>query len=626
MIGKRVVGWLLIVCMGIAMLYMLFANQEKRLISENAKNGILDLTNLPTSIKILPLSGEWKFIPNEFVDPTKFYQDAPNQDVPKEWDADVQYGSYQILIILPNQFSEVGFRIRNIWSAHTIYVNGDKISEIGRVGASKEGMIPKNPAYEVSVKPKSQKLLVTIHVSNFYNARGGIVFPIDFGDALSINKDSQNDLSMERIGIFLFLLFSTFHLTIFLLRKKEVAFFYSGLFLLCSAVYLMTRGETRLLLRKFPNLSFDFYFRLQDSVTFFAVILFLLYILAIMPTFMKKKHLVLLFSPLVIYGIAIVLLPARLLSNWQYVFFFYSDILLLGIFTRLIVMIYKKSWLIAKNEMVILCFMLLFLFMFASSGSFDQLFFSGRNIFNRLGFLGYVISMNVFLSIRLINRTDEAEIAAEQTKRAMNKATENEISFLQTQIKPHFLYNALSNIIAFCYTDGERAAHLLSMLSSYLRYLFQFGKEGHSTLLQQELDIIEAYVELEQARFGERFSYSCKIENSIDCSHIEIPSLLIQPLVENAIRHGLFEKKGIGHVQLIISKKDQFLYIQVIDDGIGMSENQRKELMEGRMIRSGIGFTNVLLRVRQISKGDFSIHSIEGEGTTIELTIPIKEK
>ncbi|WP_379971028.1 sensor histidine kinase [Ectobacillus sp. sgz5001026] len=625
MIWKRVVGWLLIVCMGIAMLYMLFANQEKRLISENAKNGILDLTNLPTSIKILPLSGEWKFIPNEFVDPTKFYQDAPNQEVPKEWDNDIQYGSYQILIILPNQFSEVGFRIRNIWSAHTIYVNGDKIYEAGRVGTSKEGMVPKNPAYEVSVKPKSPKLLVTIHVSNFYNARGGIVFPIDFGDALAINKDSQNDLSMERIGIFLFLLFSTFHLTIFLLRTKEVAFFYSGLFLLCSAVYLMTRGETRLLLRKFPNLSFDFYFRLQDSVTFFAVILFLLYILAIMPTFMKKKYLVLLFSPLVIYGVLIVLLPARLLSNLQYVFFFYSDILLLGIFTRLIVIIYKKSWLIAKNEMVILCFMLLFLFMFASSGSFDQLFFSGRNVFNRLGFLGYVISMNVFLSIRLINRTDEAEIAAEQTKRALNKATENEISFLQTQIKPHFLYNALSNIIAFCYTDGERAAHLLSMLSSYLRYLFQFGKEGHSTLLQQELDIIEAYVELEKARFGERFSYSCKIENSIDCSHIEIPSLLIQPLVENAIRHGLFEKTGTGYVQLFISKKDQILYIQVVDDGIGMSENQRKELMEGRMIRSGIGFTNVLRRVRQISKGDFSVHSIEGKGTTIELTIPIKE-
>lgn len=626
MIGKRVVGWLLIVCMGIAMLYMLFANQEKRLVNENARNGILDLTNLPTSIKILPLSGEWKFIPNEFVDPTKFYQDAPNQDVPKEWNADVQYGSYQILIILPSQFSEVGFRIRNIWSAHTIYVNGDKISEVGHVGTSKEEMVPKNPAYEVSVKPKSQKLLVTIHVSNFYNARGGIIFPIDFGDALVINKDSQNDLSMERIGIFLFLLFSTFHLTIFLLRKKEVAFFYSGLFLFCSAVYLMTRGETRLLLRKFPNLSFDFYFRLQDSVTFFAVILFLLYILAIMPTFMKKKQLVFLFSPLVIYGIVIVLLPARSLSNLQYVFFFYSDILLLGIFIRLIVMIYKKSWLIAKNEMVILCFMLLFLFMFASSGSFDQLFFSGRNVFNRLGFLGYVISMNVFLSIRLINRTDEAEIAAEQTKRAMKKATENEISFLQTQIKPHFLYNALSNIIAFCYTDGERAAHLLSMLSSYLRYLFKFGKEGHSTLLQQELDIIEAYVELEKARFGERFSYSYKIEDSIDSRHIEIPSLLIQPLVENAIRHGLFEKNGIGHVQLFISKKDQYLYIQVVDDGIGMSENQRKELLEGRMIRSGIGFTNVLRRVRQILKGDLSVLSIEGEGTTIKLTIPIKEK
>ena len=88
--------------------------------------------------------------------------------------------------------------------------------------------------------------------------------------------------------------------------------------------------------------------------------------------------------------------------------------------------------------------------------------------------------------------------AAEQTKQSMLKAIEYEMAFLQTQIKPHFLYNALSNIIAFCYTDGERAAYLLTMLSSFLRYIFETSRDGQFSTLQKELEIIEAYVEVEK--------------------------------------------------------------------------------------------------------------------------------
>lgn len=467
---------------------------------------------------------------------------------------------------------------------------------------------------------------MTIHVSNFYNARGGIIFPIDFGDAKTLENNLENDTSVEWSGILFLLLFSTLHLTIYLLRKRELAFYYSSLFMLCSAIMIMTRGERRLLLREFPNLPFEFYFRLQDSATCFAVIFILLFVITILPELMKKKHLLYLISPILSYAIALIIFPARSLSGIQYLFFYYIDILLLGIVFRLIYLILKKSWLISKNEMVVLCLMFFFLLVFATSGSIDVLFFSNSNILNRIGLLGYVILMNVFLALRLINRTDEAIQAAQNVKMAMNRAMENEMNYLQAQIKPHFLYNAISNIIALCYSNGERAAHLLTMLSSYLRYIFQSGKSAQVNFLQKELDLIDAYVELEKARFGDRLTYSYQIEDSIKPDEVKIPSLLIQPLVENAIRHGLFEKQGAGHVSLHVSKKGRELWIYVIDDGVGMTEDQCKKLMEGHSPSSGIGFTNVIRRVRELSKGNIHLHSKVGEGTTITLVLPMEEK
>ncbi|MDQ6423062.1 histidine kinase [Paenibacillus sp. LHD-117] len=215
--------------------------------------------------------------------------------------------------------------------------------------------------------------------------------------------------------------------------------------------------------------------------------------------------------------------------------------------------------------------------------------------------------------------------AAEQTKQSMLKAIEYEMAFLQTQIKPHFLYNALSNIISLCYTDGERAAYLLTMLSSFLRYIFESSRDGQYSSLQKELEIIDAYVEVEKARFGERLTFAYHINPLIAAENVLIPSLLLQPLVENAIRHGLFDKVGPGHVEVSIYSHESFLNIRVADDGVGMSAEQCAQLMGGGNANVGIGFTNVRRRVHDLTQGNLEISSVPGKGTTVQLKIPIKE-
>jgi sensor histidine kinase YesM len=204
---------------------------------------------------------------------------------------------------------------------------------------------------------------------------------------------------------------------------------------------------------------------------------------------------------------------------------------------------------------------------------------------------------------------------------AVETALQNEIAFLQAQIKPHFIYNALSNIIALCYEDGERAAELLSLLSRYLRHIFQADQSRHMLPLQQELDIIKAYVEIEKLRFGDRLRYETYIDPVMMEEAVMVPALLIQPLIENAIRHGIFDKIGPGTVSLVITEGEDFIRIVVEDDGIGMSEDQVYRLMH-REDGKGVGIKNIRKRVESFPKASFSMDSELEKGTKCMLFLP----
>ncbi len=209
-------------------------------------------------------------------------------------------------------------------------------------------------------------------------------------------------------------------------------------------------------------------------------------------------------------------------------------------------------------------------------------------------------------------------------KKAIREAIQNELAFHQAQIKPHFLYNALSSVISFCYTDGEKAADLLSMLSQYLRYILDMDRTRLFVPLHRELELIHAYVEIEKARFGERFDYFVHVDD--DLLEIEIPSLCIQPIVENAIRHGLFEKEGYGHVSLNISEGDQYIKIMIEDDGTGISDDQLYHLQTGNGRTDGIGLHNIKKRIASIPGSSVSIHSELGSGTQVTIYLPLTQQ
>lgn len=204
-------------------------------------------------------------------------------------------------------------------------------------------------------------------------------------------------------------------------------------------------------------------------------------------------------------------------------------------------------------------------------------------------------------------------------KTSIENASKSELAFLQAQIKPHFIYNTINTIISFCYTDGEKAAKLLTDFSKYLRLTFDIDNINMNVPVHREIDLIKAYVELQNARFGDRFLVEYDIEPKLLGK--EIPSLIIQPLVENSIKHGFYQAEGLGYINVSISMINDNLVIAVQDTGIGMSKEKTHILNNMEYKDDGVGIWNIKKRIGRIKDATMDIQSKKNHGTMVTISI-----
>jgi sensor histidine kinase YesM len=139
-----------------------------------------------------------------------------------------------------------------------------------------------------------------------------------------------------------------------------------------------------------------------------------------------------------------------------------------------------------------------------------------------------------------------------------------EVRLLQSQINPHFLYNALNSIASLAQTDGVKTEKMALSLSDLFKYTIN-RKGKKSNTIKDEVDMVKNYLEVEQIRFGDRLNYSIKVDKAIE--HIKIPMFLIQPLIENAVKHGISKIENHGEIGLKIFKKATGVVIAVRDNG-----------------------------------------------------------
>jgi two-component system, LytTR family, sensor kinase len=202
--------------------------------------------------------------------------------------------------------------------------------------------------------------------------------------------------------------------------------------------------------------------------------------------------------------------------------------------------------------------------------------------------------------------------SAERERRSLELAAslaDARLQALRMQIQPHFLFNSLNALAALIHKDPEAADEMLSALSEFLRLTLE-DSGGQEVALRRELEFVERYLAIEKVRFGPRLEYSVEVEPELLGGLV--PALLLQPLVENAVRHGVEPRREGGRIDIRVSRHDGGLRLIVWDNGVGITISPTE----------GVGLANTRARLRELYSDAGSLSWRSEEGTEVEIRVP----
>jgi two-component system LytT family sensor kinase len=240
--------------------------------------------------------------------------------------------------------------------------------------------------------------------------------------------------------------------------------------------------------------------------------------------------------------------------------------------------------------------------------------------------VGTVAAYGRTTSVGLVRATTEVarwvstQLELAELESSRTRLVEAEVRALRAQISPHFVYNSLTAIASFVRTDPERARELLLEFADFTRYSFR--RHGDFTTLAEELRSIDRYLLLERARFGDRLQVTVQVAPEV--LPVTVPFLSVQPLVENAVRHGLEGKPGPGRVTIVARDIGQEALISVEDDGTGIDPDAVRRTLAGQPDGDSIGLGNVDERLRQVYGDDYglTVETAPGAGTKVSMRVP----
>jgi two-component system LytT family sensor kinase len=208
-----------------------------------------------------------------------------------------------------------------------------------------------------------------------------------------------------------------------------------------------------------------------------------------------------------------------------------------------------------------------------------------------------------------------AELDASRTR-----TVQAQLNFLRAQISPHFIYNALTAIESFIRSDPERARDLLVGFAEFIRWAFR--EHSQYATLAEELRFVDTYLELERARFGDRLAVSLRVAPEV--LPVRVPSLVLQPLVENAIRHGLEQYPGPAQLRISAIDGGHEAIVTVEDHGVGVDPARLADVLAGRSGSQSVGLRNVDERLRATFGDDhgLTIETGVGAGTKVTMHLP----
>ena len=240
------------------------------------------------------------------------------------------------------------------------------------------------------------------------------------------------------------------------------------------------------------------------------------------------------------------------------------------------------------------------------------------------GFLSQIVFIAIFIMalvivLRIIPSHINAAVKArelEAEKQALKlELQESRISIMLSQMKPHFIFNTLNTIYHLCEIDPEIARSTINSFSKYLRDNIDNLNRSEMIRFEKEMSFVKAYLDIEKVRFDDEL----QITFDTEVTNFNLPVLTVQPIVENAVKHGTSKKEGISSLCISTRETDTFYEIKICDTGVGFDANQTYDE------HKHIGISNVRQRLKNLCDGTLTIESVIGEGTTATIKIPKKE-
>lgn len=621
------------ICIFIVLFFFYLINNNSK--KAEIQNAVLNLSEYNfEKDQIINLNGQWEFFWNKQLKYNDFMSGYVDKGLivqaPSAWNEYVYennklpsfgFGTYRLKVIGIEAGTKLSFRISDEATAYSLYIDDMLLMSNGVAGTSKSNTIPEIKSLKVDFESPSKEFNIILHISNFNRERGGMCAPIIFGNQNKIEKLDNTIIYKDLLLIGALIVILIYYFIFYIINNKEKVYLYFFILCFLSLIRVPIYGNHFFGLI-FHFLNSNFILRLDYFTLYFYPIIFLKFIAELFPEKFKgaifKKMIIfnLLFA--VIMTIITIFVPVIFITS----FIHFIRIVLIFSMTYIVIMVFLEFLAGKKNAGLIIFGMVLITFcLFHDVLYWRNIIWHSIGEISAIGIFFYICIQIFILAKRFSDALSDSVALNKQLKieeELKEKIRQTEIAFLQSQIKPHFLFNALNAIDAYCEDDSKKASSLIGSLSKYLRHSFDFDNLETTVSIQREVSFINAYVDIEKSRFD-----YLNVEYKFDYQNIFfLPPLIIQPLVENAICHGLCKKKDGGIVKISTEDIGDEILIIVQDNGVGMSEQTLKDLLVLKNGCDNVGLININNRLNYYYNSGLVIKSELGKGTMVSFKIP----
>jgi two-component system LytT family sensor kinase len=597
-----------------------------------ANNGKIDLLgNNFKQNKLVTLDGQWEFYWNKLLTPEDFLiEHKPQIDsfmkVPGAWD-DGKAGTrsyehngvatYRLHLKYPSTLTDPAIRIQSVATAYKLYANGRLIVEVGKVSHNLSEFKDGEDSLILDMPKDTEELDLIFQVANLHYAKGGLRKSPVFGSKKVLEEQKLTLLVLQLSFSAIVFIFGMYYLFLFILQIKNKTALIFSILCFITALRSLIWGEAPLIIF-FHNVTFKVLVYINYITGYNLIPIMILFVISIYPMEYKRTISRLVLIPTLFFDMLLLTPPGfmTLFTKYLYILMLLQMIYIMAIMIKVVV---------NKRDNAILMFIAIYIFIltiiqdilhYKGIGGINvsYMFLYGNSaVIMAMSFVQAKLQIGINKKLVLYN-----EILIEDYK-LKDKIMATEMSFLQAQIKPHFLYNALDAIANICEEDGEKASELIVDLSIYLRGSLEFNNLDKMVRMEKEFEFVDTYFNIEQARFGLKIQLIKEIEISLD---YPIPVLIIQPLVENAVRHGISKKQGGGIVTVRGMQILEGIAIEIEDDGVGIEGEKLALLLSEERNDQGVGLLNIHHRLLRLYGRGLDIRSEVGHGTCVRLVIP----